>query len=500
MIKNEILKHNHRGRVLTVVSRSDISNRRPSDLSPSLPPLPSASNGMIAGSALTVLNTGQSLVRENEKLRIHLAEAERSISNYRTLLNPNKCNVLKTNMSTQTMASADLPSMQQSFSADDDHEKRAARLEKNNAQLLKKIEDLNKVLEDSNALVSRLSTDNKTLVEQLQKNAEKMNQRNERAAELNRICERKAQVKASAIILGTGVEGLKKDMERLHALAEEEFAHFNSMINASKTAICSIPLKPNVIIPLSEDFATSPIRVSIASAATSPIHWPMVEVVENSIPQQTLLDIAEENVEAGKTESSAASESDTDCTDCDKIENKSFLSAEPRIDKTINQLIERVKELAEDICKAHRLEINAVKHTAHCKDLSRLAAQREITLERDRTHAELKHAREVEDMLKFSLSAIERIVNEIQPSVVQKLREGRAKKMQHIQNSLISRSRELDQRSTEIGAMNSAHLQKFQTKAQNNQKMREDETQDILKQFNFELEQLQSSASRRNDI
>jgi hypothetical protein len=86
-------------------------------------------------------------------------------------------------------------------------------------------------------------------------------------------------------------------------------------------------------------------------------------------------------------------------------------------------------------------------------------------------------------MLTFSLNAVERIVNETQPHVVTRLSEGRAKKIKHVQNSLIARSRELDQRSVEMGSMNSIHLQGFQTKAANNQKLRENETVQILKTF-----------------
>ena len=85
---------------------------------------------------------------------------------------------------------------------------------------------------------------------------------------------------------------------------------------------------------------------------------------------------------------------------------------------------------------------------------------------------------------------MERIVSETQPQVVQKFSESRSKKTKQIQNSLVLKSRELNQRSAEIGSMNSAHLQGFQTKAQGNQKIREDESAAVVSSFRKDLEEL----------
>lgn len=98
-------------------------------------------------------------------------------------------------------------------------------------------------------------------------------------------------------------------------------------------------------------------------------------------------------------------------------------------------------------------------------------------------------------MLTFSVNALERIVSETQPQVVQKLSESRARKTKQIQNSLTSKSRELNQRSGEIGSMNSAHLQSFQTKAQGNQKLREDESAAVVSIFQKELDDMLCSCT-----
>ena len=72
--------------------------------------------------------------------------------------------------------------------------------------------------------------------------------------------------------------------------------------------------------------------------------------------------------------------------------------------------------------------------------------------------------------------------------MVSKLTESRSKKLRHIQNTLIVRSRELDQRSVEIGSMNSMHLKLFETKAQEKLKLQESETSTILKNITSMLD------------
>ena len=79
-------------------------------------------------------------------------------------------------------------------------------------------------------------------------------------------------------------------------------------------------------------------------------------------------------------------------------------------------------------------------------------------------------------------------MEEAQPSYVNKLSENRIRKIEYIQKSLLARSRELDQRSTEIGALNEVHLAGFQEKAKAKQASCERDTLEMMRQIASELE------------
>ena len=68
----------------------------------------------------------------------------------------------------------------------------------------------------------------------------------------------------------------------------------------------------------------------------------------------------------------------------------------------------------------------------------------------------------------FSLSTAEQSLNEVQPHVVVKLCQGREKRLQLLEQNNQLRKRDLDQRSADTCAVNSAHLDGFQKKAEAN--------------------------------
>lgn len=84
--------------------------------------------------------------------------------------------------------------------------------------------------------------------------------------------------------------------------------------------------------------------------------------------------------------------------------------------------------------------------------------------------------REVQGILTFSLSTAEQSLNEVLPHVVVKLAQGREKRLKLLEQTTNGRRRDLDQRSADTCAVNSAHLDGFQKKAAANNAMAKEMT------------------------
>ena len=91
--------------------------------------------------------------------------------------------------------------------------------------------------------------------------------------------------------------------------------------------------------------------------------------------------------------------------------------------------------------------------------------------------------REVQGVLQFCVKTAEQSLSEVQPHVVVKLVEGRQKRLKLIQQSVKGRMKDIDQRSTELCAGNSAHLQGFQKKAEENNKIAAQMTKDVMEKL-----------------
>jgi len=126
--------------------------------------------------------------------------------------------------------------------------------------------------------------------------------------------------------------------------------------------------------------------------------------------------------------------------------------------------------------QVHLAEVQAVKHTAHIKELVRIAREREASIERDRMAIELRNLSEVQSILTFSLTAAEQALADSIPHVVVKLQEGRTRRLRLLDRSISSQMREIEQRSKDICAGNTAHLEAFRQKAEDNTKLAEDMT------------------------
>ena len=380
------IRRPHRGRLLTAVSKSDKGHRRSSELLPALPPLGPRPDTVTPpdGDRLS------SIQKENQKLRDRLKEAERSISNYRSLLTPNRDGKALCTVSTQTSSTSRPPTAAQDVSSGDP-EKSIEKLTKTNASLMKKIEDLNSILTDTYAKNKRLSEDNVALVEQLERKIEDSNQRNEEAAAIDSKREILLRIGKPAIAMQGNIDRLKTDIMDLRAMSEDclgEFSvYFEDLRNRINVALTNMTPNPPAILL---SCATSPIHGerNTASVATSPVSW---QEERNEVENEAASALLETNAVYN-----------TDLIEKNEYVNKILvaegdekLSPTNRIPNVVcnTVLIEKVRTHVEALAKAHRLEINAVKHTAHCKDLSRLASQREISLERDRAMIELKGAR-----------------------------------------------------------------------------------------------------------
>jgi hypothetical protein len=89
----------------------------------------------------------------------------------------------------------------------------------------------------------------------------------------------------------------------------------------------------------------------------------------------------------------------------------------------------------------------------------------------------------VQGILTFSLSTAEQSLNDVLPHVVVKLAQGREKRLKLLEQTTNGRRRDLDQRSADTCAVNSAHLDGFQKKAATNNAMAKEMTHAAVKKL-----------------
>jgi F0F1-type ATP synthase membrane subunit b/b' len=85
-------------------------------------------------------------------------------------------------------------------------------------------------------------------------------------------------------------------------------------------------------------------------------------------------------------------------------------------------------------------------------------------------------SREMYNVMSFSLNAAEQSLAETQPQTIEKLKDGRAKRIRMLEQALKDRKRDIDQRSAETNAVSSTHLEGFQNKSVQKMKVAEEET------------------------
>ena len=104
-----------------------------------------------------------------------------------------------------------------------------------------------------------------------------------------------------------------------------------------------------------------------------------------------------------------------------------------------------------------------------------------MSLERDKVCNDLKHLKEVVNILTCSLNTVEQSLSETHQPMVAKLIEGRTKRIKLIEKQAQDRSRDIDQRSLETCVVSSQHLEGFQKKASDKLSRASDETSSFFK-------------------
>ena len=141
-------------------------------------------------------------------------------------------------------------------------------------------------------------------------------------------------------------------------------------------------------------------------------------------------------------------------------------------------------------------DIQTAKHLAHVKDLGRVAAIREMSIEKDKFISELKLNKDIHSILTFALNTCEQTLNEVQPHVVTKLQEGRNKRLKALEQAHRQQKKDLDQRSMDTCLVSTAHLEGFVMKAEKKHKESTDKAANALRKLR---DLLDLSVARNND-
>jgi len=154
----------------------------------------------------------------------------------------------------------------------------------------------------------------------------------------------------------------------------------------------------------------------------------------------------------------------------DSAERQKLLEDKVRnYEDVLLRIEEAIVQLKEVQCR-HNDEMQTAKHLAHVKDLGRVAAIRELGIEKDKFISELKFNRDVQNILTFALKTCEQTLNEVQPHVVTKLMEGRNKRLKALEQSHKQQKKDLDQRSMDTCMVSASHLEGFVLKAEKKHK------------------------------
>jgi hypothetical protein len=156
-----------------------------------------------------------------------------------------------------------------------------------------------------------------------------------------------------------------------------------------------------------------------------------------------------------------------------EIKNKSIINEREKYFKKYHKLYTTIANIMKTIStleNSHNDVIKTVKHSAHVKDLKRVASSREMLLEKDKALSNEIYLNEINNILTFCLKTVETTLLETSPQIVIRVAEGRNKRLKLLEKGNYMKNRDIEQRSKETLAIGSSALEGFQIKADNKAK------------------------------
>jgi len=130
------------------------------------------------------------------------------------------------------------------------------------------------------------------------------------------------------------------------------------------------------------------------------------------------------------------------------------------------------------------------KKLAHVKELQKVAAVEGLERELERFAGEVKYLREVNNVYKFGIKLSEQSLEEVQPHVVEKLSQSRARQLKLLAKQRATATQDLESRAKEMANMNGSVMGTFAKKAkEKEEKVTQDvketlgQLKDLLQQF-----------------
>ena len=512
----------------------------PLSIKSSIPLLPPATLTTVSTSSFTVNNNSslmnnnnnnninilqlkkriKELETENEKLKNHVSHAEDAIQNYRGFLsvrNDNNNNNRKIDCSIQTDASFLSDNNQSMNMMNNITQSKIMTLE----GLLKNSQQQCNDLRNENIRLKDKDNNNNEIIKNMQKDENEL--RSLLSSIKEEFSDQQAELKnvnyEKKMIITTQQENDKKNS--LIMMMNEEIrnlkGHVLGLKQQSKLELEDFALHISqctneVVGRHNEAVKEMELKLKDATTTIKGYEGKVASLLDEVVSLQNTLSEKDEEIDLLKSTieiNQVLSKScDQACDPLSPLANRSITNSKIDELETSNRNLQKdLLSQKDQLCKEDKLkeelqikmksisnslytlqenfsnQLDAVRHIAHVKDLVRVAGIREISLERDRVIGDLKHFKELCNILSFSLSTSEQALKESNPQVVEKLVEGRSKRILALEKINKERKRDIDQRSVETCAVSSTHLESFSVKAQTKYASVEEQTQNCINEL-----------------
>jgi hypothetical protein len=307
---------------------------------------------LAAHQQISTISDARSLAIENQRLVTRLQEAELSIKHYRSQLRASSDSIC-VSVATQTTGFA----AQRSY-LDEESEKKIDQLTKINARLQRQLDESSARASETSQVTIANDVDMSVLREQL-------------ATAVRSECSADKKYHSLRATVASRDKLMQSKIKAVQARAQALRLDMANVIDASKHL-------QNLIISASSDAALA-IQHSISQYLQ---HRIVAEESKTSVASN-YIDVCTSPIQIApaspKKRRDLSPQEGNTLTDSGHG-RRSPADARDQMNKTIKELV-----------SAHSSQLNATKHSAHVKDLSRLATIRQVTLERDRALSELNH-------------------------------------------------------------------------------------------------------------